>query len=159
MPYVYESSLATAGNLTTNGTANTETETFRLNAVANGRNVGLQAVYAIGKGAGLTAISGIAFRIISWTTGATAGTAITPSPKDENGPAATATAASRPTAGTTRINRVVFGCGAAGPGGWVAPNPDSLISIRAAAAPRSIDALDVSGTVSLNFEISFEHQE
>lgn len=157
--FVYESSLATAGNLTTNGSANTETETFRLNAIANGRNVGLQAVYLIGKGAGLTAISGISMRIITWTTGATAGTTITPSPKDINGPAATATAASRPTAGTTRTNRIVFGCGAAGPGGWVAPNPDSLIMIRGQATPYSIDGLDVSGTVSLNFEFSFEHQE
>ena len=157
--FVYESSLATAGNLTTNGTANTETETFRLNAVTQGRNVALQSIYLIGKGAGLTAISGIALRVITWGTGATVGTAITPAPKDQNAPAASATAASRPTAGTTRTNRIVIGCGAAGPGGWVAPNPDSTIAIRASATPQSIDGLDVSGTVSLNFEFSFEHQE
>ena len=113
--FVYDSSLATAGNLTTNATPATETETFRLNAASQGRNVSLLAIYVIGKGAGLASISGIAFRIITWGTGATAGTSITPKPSDMNGPAATATAASRPTAGTTRLNGQVFGCGAAGP--------------------------------------------
>lgn len=157
MPMVYSLSLATAGNLTTNGSANTETETFFAKPGAT-RSLYLQSVYAIGKGAGLSVISGIAFRIIRWGTASTAGTGITPTPKDPGMQAATATAASRPTSGSTRTNRIVFGCGAAGPGGWIAPNQDSM-EVVAAANAASISMMDVSGTVSLAFEFSAEIQE
>jgi hypothetical protein len=153
MPMVYGISLATAGSLTTNGSANTETETYFVKAGT--RNVGLQSMYVVGKGAGLTAISGIAFRIIRWGTASTAGTSLTPTPKDPGMQAAKATAASRPTSGTTRINHLVFGCGAAGPGGWVAPNPDSIIYMEGSGA-QSISCMDVSGTISLAFEFSGE---
>ena len=153
---IYTCSLATAGNLTTNGSANTETDAWFLKAGV--RNAWLQSVYVIGKGAGLTAISGIAFRIIKFTTASTAGTGITPTPKDPGMQAAKATAASRPSAGSTRVNRIVFGCGAAGPGGWVAPNPDS-VELLEGGGGLSIDMMDVSGTVSLNYEFSFEMGE
>lgn len=156
MPMVYTCSLATAGNLTTNGSANTETDTFFLKAGV--RNAYFQSMYVIGKGAGLTAISGISFRIIKFTTASTAGTGMTPTPKDPGMQAAKATSASRPTAGATRVNRIVFGCGAAGPGGWVAPNPDSLESLEGGGA-LSLDCMDASGTISLAFEFSFEFQE
>lgn len=153
MPFVYAGSLATAGNLTTSGTPATETDAFFVKAGA--RDVGLQAVYLIGKGAGLTAISGIAMRIVKFGTASTAGTAITPAPCDPGAQAAKATSASRPTAGSTRTNRVVFGCGAAGPGAWVAPNRESMPFLEAAGAP-SIDGFDVSGTASLTYEFSYE---
>lgn len=157
MPMVYSLSLATAGNLTTNGSANTETETLFMKPGAT-RNLYLQALYAIGKAAGLTAISGIVFRIVRWGTASTAGTGITPTPKDPGMQAAVSTAASRPTSGSTRTNRGIFGCGAAGPGGWVAPNQDSM-EVVAAANAASLAVLDASGTVSLNFELSAEIQE
>jgi hypothetical protein len=157
MPMIYSTSLATPGNLTTNGVANTETDAWFLKAGAS-RNASLQAVYVIGKGAGLTAISGIAFRIARFATASTGGTGMTPTPKDTAMQAAVSTAASRPAAGTTRTNRLSFGCGAAGPGGWVAPNQDSLEVLSAAGAP-SLDMFDVSGTISLQYEFSFEHQE
>ena len=156
MPMVYASSLATPGNLTTNATPNTETDAFFLKPGA--RNAALQAVMLMGKGAGLTAISGIIMRLCSFATASTAGTGITPRPKDAGMQAATATAASRPTAGATRTNRVAFGCGAAGPGGWVAPNVDSLEVLPGSSAA-SIDGMDASGTASLAYEFSFEHQE
>lgn len=156
MPMVYTCSLATAGNLTTNGSANTETDAFFLKAGV--RSAALQSIYVIGKGAGLTAISGISFRVIKFTTASTAGTGMTPTPKDPGMQAAKATSASRPTAGATRVNRIVFGCGAAGPGGWVSPNPDSLELLEGGGA-LSIDMMDSSGTVSLNYEFSFEFQE
>jgi hypothetical protein len=156
MPMVYSSSLATAGNLTTNGSANTETDTFFLKAGV--RNAFLQSVQIGGKGAGLTAISGIVERIIRWGTASTAGTGITPTPKDAGMQTAKATAASRPTSGTTRTNRIIIICGAAGPGGWVAENPDSMEGLEGGGA-LSIDGMDASGTVSLLFEVSFCHQE
>lgn len=156
MPMVYSSSLATAGNLATNATPNTETDAFFLKAGV--RNAALQACYLMGKGAGLTAISGIIMRIIKFTTASTGGTGITPTPKDPGMQAAKATAASAPTAGATRVNRITFGCGAAGPGGWVAPNPDSVELLEGGGA-LSIDGMSASGTASLNYELSFEHVE
>ena len=153
MPMVYTVTPATPANLTTSATPATETDAFFVKAGT--RNVALQSVYVIGKGAGLTAISGIAFRLAKFATASTAGTAITPTPKDPGMQAAKSTAASRPTAGTTRTNHVVFGCGAAGPGGWVAPNPDSVIPLEGSAAG-SIDMFDVSGTASLSYEFSAE---
>jgi hypothetical protein len=156
MPMVYTLALATEANVATNGTPNTENETFFMKAGV--RNAALQAMYVIGKGAGLTAISGIVHRIIKWATASTAGVSITPTPKDPGMQAAKQTAASAPTLGTTRTNHVLFGCGAAGPGGWVAPNPDSVILLEGGGA-FSVDALNASGTASLNFEWSAESVE
>jgi hypothetical protein len=156
MPMVYELSLATAGNTATNGTANTENATFFIKPGA--RNAALQAMYVVGKGAGLTAISGISHRIVTFGTASTSGTSITPTPKDPGMQAALQSAASGQTVGSTRKNHIIFGCGAAGPGGWVAPNPDSLILLQGSGSG-SIDALNVSGTASLNFEWSAESVE
>jgi len=156
MPMVYSLALATEANIATSGTPNTETEVFFVKPGV--RNAALQAVYVIGKGSGLTAISGIVFRLIRWGTASTAGTGITPTPKDPGMQAAKQSAASAPTAGTTRLNKILFGCGAAGPGGWVAPNPDSLEVLEGGGA-QSIDLLAASGTASLNFEFSAETQE
>jgi hypothetical protein len=156
LPFIYDLSLATAGTQATNATPNTENEVFFMKAGT--RNAWLQAMYVAGRGAGLTAISGIVFRIIRWATASTAGTAITPTPKDPGAQAAKMTAASAPTAGTTRTNRIIFGCGAAGPGAWVAPNPDSVEMLEGSGA-QSIDALVASGTASLNYEWSAEAGE
>ena len=154
MPMVYTVALATEANVATNATPNTENETFFVKAGV--RNAALQAMYVIGKGAGLTAISGIVFRIIKWGTASTGGTSITPAPRDPGMQAAKQTAASAPSAGSTRTNAgPIFGCGAAGPGGWVAPNPDSVVELEGGGAA-SIDALNASGTASLNFEWSAE---
>ncbi|SRR5258708_2440377 len=150
MPMVYSVSLATAGNLTT-GTSGTETETFFVKAGT--RNVGLQSCSVQGKANAQTTISGIGFRVIKWGTASTVGTAIVPAPKDPGMQAAKATAASRPTSGTTRTNHHVFGCGKAGPGGFVAENPDSILSMEGSGA-QSISVLDVSVEASLVFEFS-----
>lgn len=150
MPMVYSVSLATAGNLTT-GAANTETETFFVKAGT--RNVGLQSMLVQGKANASTTISGIGFRIIKWGTASTAGTSITPAPKDPGMQAAKSTSASRPTSGTTRTNHHVFGCGKAGPGGFVSENPDSIVYMEGGGA-QSISCLDVSVEASLVFEFS-----
>jgi len=156
-PMVYNLAVATEADVRTNATPATENETFFIKAGV--RNVALQAMYVLGKGAGLTAISGIVHRIIKWGTASTAGTTITPAPRDPGMQAAKHTAASAPTAGTSRTNSgPVFGCGAAGPGGWVAPNPDSVIVLEGSSAA-SIDGLNASGTASLKFEWSAESVE
>jgi hypothetical protein len=162
MPLIYTSSLATPGNSATSGTPNTETSAIYLKpaAAVPARNVMLQAAYLIGKGAGLTAISGIVGRVIRCTTASTGGVATTPNPKDPGAQAATASAATGGTTSATgRTNHVIFGCGAAGPGGWVAPNPDSTIVATPAATQPSVELVVASGTASLNYEFSVEHAE
>jgi hypothetical protein len=161
-PMCYTSSLATPGTSATSGTPNTETDAIYLKPAAAlpARNVLLQAAYVIGRAAGLTAISGIVFRIMRVTTASTAGTATTPAPKDAGMQAATAVGSTGGTISSTgRTNHVIFGCGAAGPGGWVAPNPDSVIAVTPASTVPSVDLLAASGTASLNYEFSVEHQE
>lgn len=153
---VYTVGLATSGDLTTNATPATETDAFFVKAGV--RNVALQSVQLQGMGAALTAISGIAFLIIKLGTASTAGTSDTPTPKDPGAQACKATAATRPTIGTTRTNHVITGCGAAGPGGWVAANPDSAIVIEGSGA-FSIDGIDISNTASLKYRFSAEFQE
>jgi hypothetical protein len=153
MPMVYSLSKAAAGNTATHATPDTETDVFFMKAGV--RNAALQSVYVVGKGAGLTAISGISFRVVKFTIASTSGTGITPTPKDPGMQAAKHTAASAPTAGSTRVNRMIFGCGAAGPGGWVAPNPDS-VELLEGGGTFSIDMFSASGTASLNFDWSAE---
>lgn len=162
MPMCYTSGLATPGVSTTSGTTNTETDAIYLKpaSAVPARNVALQAAYVVGAGNALTAISGIRFRIIRATTASTVGTATTPAPKDAGMQAATAVAATGGTISSTgRTNHVIFGCGAAGPGGWVAPNPDSMIIVTSAATQPSVDLLAVATNVSLTYEFSVEHQE
>ena len=115
-----------------------------------------------GKGAGLTALSGIANRIKQWTASASSGgTAITPRPADKRAPAAVSTAAGGAaggtgavTSGTTAVVVKSVGCGASGPGGWVAANPDASITLDGGAT-MSTDGFSSSGTASLNFEWSY----
>jgi hypothetical protein len=160
---VYTSSLATPGTSTTSGTTNTEVGviSYKPPITANTASCALQAMYVIGAANGLTAISGLRFRVITVTTASTAGTATTPSPKDQGNQAALTGAVTGQTISATgRKNHVIFGCGAAGPGGWVAPNPDSLVRIfpNITTAP-SLDVVSVAANINLTYEWSTEHVE
>lgn len=159
MPYVYNDSLATAGNLTTNGTANTETETLFLKPGST-RSLYLAAVQLTGKGAAVTQLASVAVRFMKWGTASTSGTGLASIAKDGSAPATTITSGSRPTAGTTRTNAgPIVGCGAASAGpGWAAINPDHMVGLAAGNAG-SISAQDVGTAVSMPFEINLEHQE
>jgi hypothetical protein len=157
-------SKSTLENYQTNGTANTETEQAFLKPGT--RNIALQALIVGGKGAGLTALSGIAYRIKKWTTTAgSGGTAATPAPSDPGAQACKATAgwsatlAAAITPGTGGPT-LQCGCvsGAAGPGGWVAANPDSM-KVLEGSATQSLDLFVASGTVSMNYEANLEFQE
>lgn len=153
MPMVYGVSLATRGS-TTGGVANTEFGVCQ--ARVGVRNLAWQAFYVTGKGASLTAISGLTFCIITVTTPGAAGTALTPNPKDPGMQASKCTASSGHTIGTVgRLNHIIFGCGAAGPGGWVAPNPDSVI-VREGGSSHAHEVIQISGLASALFEWSGE---
>jgi hypothetical protein len=149
MPMVYDLSLATPGDVTTSGTPGTETATWTIKAGV--RNVYLKAMQVIGKGSGLATVSGIVHRIVRFATASTAGTAVVPTPADPGMQAAKMVPTSGQTLGSTRTNKVIFGCGAAGPGGWQAPDRNSFGVLEGGSAA-SIDAVAASNTASLKFE-------
>lgn len=156
MPFIYAT--APSANVATNATPNTDTDHLRVLTVT-AKGAALKALYLAGKGAGLTAISGIATRIIRLATPSTSGSAITPAPRGTVG-AASLTAFTGPTIGATPLQQLVVGCGAAGPGGWVAPDTDSQIFLDAAGgANGNADLISSSGTASLNFQYTLEHGE
>jgi len=149
---------------TTNATPNTANDCYFIKPGAS-RCVWLAAVYVIGKGAGLTQITGIVFRGITWTTTASSGgTALTPDPDDEGYQAAVHTsgwAAGAVTSGTGGPNnRFTFGCGVASPGQWIPPSGliDEMPMLQGG-ENRSIDIQNITGGVSLNFEMSLKTRE
>ena len=163
MPFVYKlptSVLAT--NFTTSATPATEIEHQFIKPGT--RNIGILSVEVQGKGAALTAISGISFRLKKWTTTAAAGgTAATPAPVDIGAQACKATAAwtaaasvTAGTGGPTFLGS--FGCGGGGPGGWAAKNPDDLYTLEGSAT-QSIGLWSNSGVASMVWEGTTSFQE
>lgn len=161
MPMVFTTSLGTPGVSTTSGTPNTETGFISLKTASQGKTLALFACSVIGRGDARTTISGIAFRIITATTASTGGTAATPFHADQTANVtATAVGATGQTISSTgRRNHAIFGCGACGPGGWVAPNPDAAVSVGPNATPPSVDVIAASTTASLTYEGSIQHFE
>lgn len=164
MPLVYVSDGAVNTANFVSGAINTPQDYFFIKPGT--RNAGLLSLIVGGKGAGLTALSGISYELEKYPTTSTAlntGTALVPAPADVGFQAAKATAGTSTgaqfTAGTgTKV--FVGGCfsGAAGPGGWVAENPDALPMLEGS-ANQSIDLWVASGTASLNFNFKIKHQE
>lgn len=148
---------------TTNATPNTANDCFFVKPGAT-RAVWLNAIYPVGRGASLTSISGISYRLEKWTTTASsAGTAVTPSPKDPGYQASKHTAAfsaSTVTSGTGGPTLLLsIGSGTTSPGNWVVPvGNDSGYSLEGAAT-QSMDIFCVSGAASLNFELSADTWE
>lgn len=170
MPFIYAShnkmGAQALENLTTNGTGNTETDFFFLKPGAT-RVINLLACRVQGKGNALTSLTGISIRLKQWTASASASTgatSVTPQPKHNLSPACaataglTSTASSGVTSGTTGVYVGMATCGASGPGGWVAANPDDVPSLDGNAS-KSQDLVSSSPTVSMNFEFSADHSE
>lgn len=157
MPFFY--SIAPGANVATSGTANTEVDHLRTLTVA-ARPAYVTGCRVQGKGAGLTAISGIILRLFRFATPSTVGTTITPRPRDAGSVAARLTAFTAPTIGATPTLQEAFGCGAAGPGGWVAEDAEAAIALDpAGGANGNLDLMSASGTVSLNLEYGLTFKE
>jgi hypothetical protein len=144
--------------LTSNATPSTETANLALRQAT--RAFSLIGLFLQGKGAGLTALSGLGFRVRLWTTAGSGGTAVTPSPRNDRAPASSTTAAvGTPTAGTVSgVYKLVIGCGAAGPGGWVAQHEDARIMVDAGTADE-LDGYSHCGTASIPYELLAEIAE
>lgn len=160
MPYVYEvADDGTTKFLQTSASANTELTNMALRQAV--RNFEINAFRCQGRGAGLTTLTGIAFRARRWTTVGSGGTAVTPAPRRRDQPAAQTTAVSSSdnviTQGTVSgAVQAMFGCGAAGPGGWVARDDDSKIQVEAGSADEiAINSIQGGGS-ALNFNLDAE---
>lgn len=161
MPFLYSlPTKAVAENFTTSGTGNTEID-FAFVKPGATRPVGVPKTTVQGKGGGLTALSGISVRLKQFTTtSSSAGTAVTPAPKNNLAPASAATAGmgigggtAAVTSGTGGPSMVGYaGMGASGPGGTVAINPDDVPALDGG-ANKSIDFFSASPTATLNFEM------
>ena len=156
MPFVYAVDGAPATPYASHATPNTEDPTLVLRQATRGFSV--QAVYVHGRGAALTALTGIGYRVRRWTTVGTGGTAVTPNPR-AIGTTASTTAADKVTAITagtvSGVYQLGIGCGAAGPGGWVAPNADSMIHVEGGSADE-LDINSVSGVASMLHHVHAE---
>lgn len=159
MPFVYAIEGAPATPYATHATPNTEDPTLVIRQATRG--VDLQAIFVQGRGAGLTAITGIGYRVRRWTTAGTGGTAITPAPR-RIGTTATTTAADKVTAITpgtvSGAYQLSFGCGAAGPGGWVARDEDSKIHLEGGNSDE-LNINSVCGVASMLHHVSAEITE
>jgi hypothetical protein len=155
MPMFY--TLVPGAIQTTNATPLTANDCFFITPGAT-RTFWVKAIFPEGRGAQLTSISGITYRLEKWfTTASSGGTALTPSPNDPGYQAAKQTAGwavATVTSGTGGPTLMLsIGSGTTSPGNWIAPTLDDAYSLPAAAAS-SLDIFCASGTASLNFELS-----
>jgi hypothetical protein len=160
--YVYTCmTKAVADPFATSSSAGTEIDAMFVAPGAN--SVFARLLQVLGRGAGLTALSGIAFHLKRFsTTASSGGTAITPGAHDQSMPAATASSGGA-SAGVTQgtggpVLVGMCGCGAAGPGGWAAQDIDSANKLKGAAT-NSLDMFVESGTASLNYEAALDFAE
>lgn len=150
MPFVYTVAGLAANASYSVASANTEDPTLALRQATRGFDV--QGVYGNGRANVATTISGISYIGRRWTTVGTGGTAVTPNPRRIGTTAAT-TAADKATALTqgsvSGAIQFSFGCGKAGPGGWVARDADSTCHVEAGSADEiAINALSAEASVS-----------
>lgn len=153
--------IAPPAAVTTSASANTDVDHLRLLTVA-ARMAWVKALALRGKGAALTTITAIEVMLKRFATASTAGSAITPIPRDLSGSvAARLTAFTGPTIGATPTIQLAIGCGATGPGGWIAPDVDSYITLDAnGGANGNLDLISqTSGTVALPFGYDIEFGE
>lgn len=159
MPFCYGVEGAPATPYAAHATPNTEDPTLVLRQAV--RNCDVTAIYVHGRGAALTAITGIGYRVRRWTTVGTGGTSITPAPRRIGTVASTLVVdkVSAITAGTVSgAYQASFGCGATGPGGWTARDSDSALCLEAGSADE-FDINAVCGVASMLHHVSAEIQE
>lgn len=141
---------------TTNAAAGTANDCFFLKP-GTSRALWLTGVFPEGRGALLSTISGISYRVEKWTTTASSGgTAITPTPVDPGYQAAQHTAgysAGTVTSGTGGPTLLAsFGSGATSPGNWMWSDINQSPCLQAG-DNKSFDIFNVSGAASLVFEL------
>lgn len=155
MPFYYACAL---GNTTANGTANTELDHLRLLTVANQPTCRVSGLFVVGQSA---TAGGIRLRVASFATPSTAGSAFTPAERRPDGPAASTTAFTAPTLGSTRTNHLTIGTSqVGGTGGWVALEEAHAINLLAnGGANGNLDLISIATTASTPFDPTLEFAE
>lgn len=155
--FVYN--VASASNVSTNASANTDTDHLRYLTVTP-RPCCIRSINLMGKDTGATSLTGIAVKFKRFATASTSGTGVTPQPRDPLSPAAKTTPFTTPTIGATPTVALALGFGRSGPGGWVAQDRDSEIQLDTnGGANGNLDMISQSGGTSLPFEYSIDHAE
>ena len=164
--YTTQSQMQTTTAYTCSGTPTTEIDVYSMKP-GSSRMTSVYAVRGQGRGAGLTALSGILLNFKDWTTGSTAGSTLTPTPNDKGNTVAAASVVRIGTGGGVNavtpgtggpLYRGGFGFGGSGSSGWTAANPDAALAMNAAYAG-SLDIFSLSGTASLPYDFWVEHSE
>jgi hypothetical protein len=147
---------SSAQGLTSNGSALTETDHMQF-LTGSTRGANLVAVYASGRSA---TPGGNTIRLRRFTTPSTAGSGLTPQPRDTGAQAAVTGVVTGPTAGSTTKNQLSFGFPATGGNGWVAIEPSNGIYLVAGGgANGNCDVFSICNAASLALDISVDHTE
>jgi hypothetical protein len=156
MPFVFGVEGAPATPYATHSSVNTEDPTLVLRQVTKGFSV--QSIFVLGRAAAASTITGIGYRVRRWTTAGSGGTAVVPATR-RIGVTATTVAVDKVTAITagtvSGAYQLGFGCGKAGPGGWVARDEDSMIHVEGGSSDE-LDINSVAGEASLLHHVSAE---
>jgi hypothetical protein len=159
MPFYYRTS--PTADVTISGSANTSVDHLRTLTV--GRDVTITKLDLTGKGQALATITGIEGRLSRFGTASTGGGAITPNPSNPDAPAATLTAFTAPTIGTTEKIQWAGGMNAAGQGAFQAIDPladDGVVLANGGGANGNCDVISQSeGTVALPCKYTLWHRE
>lgn len=159
MPFYYRT--APTADVTTSSSANTSVDHLRTLTV--GRDVVVIKNDLIGKGAAQATITGIEGRLSRFSTASTVGSAITPAKANPDNPAATLTAFTGPTIGTTETIQWAGGMMSSGQGGFFTVDPmqdDGIVLVNGGGANGNLDLISqTEGTVGLNFKYTLAHRE
>lgn len=154
MAFYYNVASQAGTSYTTHATPSTEDPTIVLRQAT--RNFDLVAMFAQGRAAAATTISGISYVVRRWTTAGSGGTAVNAAPVRIGTTAATTCVdkASAITAGTVSgVIVATMSCGKAGPGGWVARDQDDVVTVEAGSADE-LDINSICGEASQSHYVS-----
>ena len=158
MPFYY--SISPTADVATSTSANTSVDHLRTLTV--GRDAAITKLDLVGKGAAQSTITGIEVRLSRFTTASTVGSAITPAKRNPDFPAATLTAFTGPTIGTTETIQWAGGMMSSGQGGFVPIDPldDAVFLNNGGGAGGNADLLSqTEGTAGLNFKYTVGTRE
>jgi hypothetical protein len=154
VPFFFDTNVS----VTSNGSANTETDHLRFLTAANQETAKLVGLYGASR---FGTAGGAQLRVKTFGTASTVGSAATPAKRHPSSPAASLTAFTGPTAGATPTVRLTVGLAqTGGTGGWVALEPMAAISLLAnAGANGNADVFSICNAASVPLDFTVEHSE
>ena len=147
MPFYYDVNRS----VTTNATANTETGPETAVRTGTGVQMAMMAFYGSSKSPSGTSLAGVMYRVKTFATANTVGTAITAGKRNANSPTAVTGWFSGATTGTTATVRMTIGMSApGGAGGWMAVEPDAALQLQSGGgANGNLEVFHIAGIASI----------